>query len=141
MVGRAPLASLLRRAHAQRYELATKRGVGDALGRNLRLDRTSVAIVGVAPRGFEGEFAGNPPDFWLPLGAQPAVSGPGRSSLRTRNTSWLNVMARLRPGVTAAQAQAGMQPLLESLRADLRVDAQNGELVFEKARAREPAAV
>ena len=37
-------------------------------------------------------------------------------------------MARLRPGVTAAQAQAGMQPLLESLRADLRVDSQNDYL-------------
>jgi predicted permease len=103
-------------------------GRADALGRDLRLERTSLAIVGVAPQGFEGEFAGNPPDFWLPLGAQPAVSGPGRSSLHTRNTSWLDVMARLRPDVTAAQAQAGMQPLLESLRADLRVDSQNDYL-------------
>jgi predicted permease len=103
-------------------------GRDDALGKNLRLERTSLAIVGVAPQGFEGEFAGNPPDFWLPLGAQPAIAGPGGSSLHTRNTSWLDVMGRLRPGVTAAQAQAGMQPLLESLHADLRVDSQNDYL-------------
>jgi predicted permease len=103
-------------------------GRGDVLGKDLRLDKTSLAIVGVAPQVFEGEFAGSPPDFWLPLGAQPAVSGPGGSSLHTRNTSWLDVMGRLRPGVTAAQAQAGMQPLLASLRADLRVDAQNDYL-------------
>jgi predicted permease len=103
-------------------------GRDDALGRNLRLDGASLTIVGVAPPGFEGEFAGNPPDFWIPLGAQPALSAGGGSTLHTRNVSWLDVMARLRPGVTAAQAQAGMQPLLESLRADLRVDSQNDYL-------------
>ena len=51
-------------------------------------------------------------------------------------------MARLRPGVTAAQAQAGMQPLLESLRADLRVDPQNdylGAITIEPAAAVSPA--
>ena len=103
-------------------------GRDDALGKDLHLEKTSLAIVGVAPQGFEGEFADNPPDFWLPLGAQPAVSGPGRSFLNTRNTSWLNVIGRLRPGVSAGQARADMQPLLESLRADLRVDAQNDYL-------------
>src|SRR4030095_2139374 len=92
---------------------------------------------GVAPPGFEGEVAGSPPDFWVPLGVQPALSAGGRSSLHTRNVSWLDVMARLRPGVTAAQARAGMPPLLESLRADLRVDAQNdylGAIAIEPGR-------
>ena len=103
-------------------------GRDDALGKNLHVDGTSLAIVGVAPPGFEGEFAGSAPAFWLPLGAQPAVAGPGRSALGTRNVSWLEVMGRLRPGVTAAQARAGMAPLLDSLRADLRVDAQNDYL-------------
>jgi predicted permease len=103
-------------------------GRDDALGRNLRLDGASLIIVGVAPLGFEGEFAGNPPDFWIPLGAQPALSAGGGSTLHTRNVSWLDIMARLRSGVTAAQAQAAMQPLLESLRADLRVDSQNDYL-------------
>ena len=103
-------------------------GRDDALGRNLRLDGASLTIVGVAPPGFAGEIAGNPPDFWIPLGAQPALATGGGSTLHTRNVSWLDVMARLRPGVTAAQAQAGMQPLLESLRADLRVDAKNDYL-------------
>jgi predicted permease len=103
-------------------------GRDDALGKNLRVGEASLAIVGVAPPGFGGEFAGNPPDFWIPLGAQPALTAGEGSTLHTRNVSWLDVMARLRPGVTAAQAQAEMQPLLESLRADLRVDSQNDYL-------------
>ncbi len=103
-------------------------GRDDDLGGNVRLNGASLTIVGVAPPGFEGEFAGSSPDFWIPLGAQPALSAGGGSTLHTRNVSWLEVLARLRPGVTAAQAQAGMQPLLESLRADLRVDSQNDYL-------------
>ena len=103
-------------------------GRDDALGGILRLNGASLTIVGIAPPGFEGEFAGSLPDFWIPLGAQPVLSAGGGSTLHTRNVSWLEVMARLRPGVTAAQAQTGMQPLLESLRADLRVDSQNDYL-------------
>jgi predicted permease len=103
-------------------------GRDDALGKNLRLDGTSLTIVGVAPRGFAGEFSDSPPDVWLPLGTQPVLSGGRGSTLETRNVSWLAVMGRLRPGVTKAQAQAAMPPLLESLRADLRVDAQNDYL-------------
>ena len=103
-------------------------GRDEALGGILRLNGASLTIVGIAPPGFEGEFAGSLPDFWIPLGAQPVLSAGGGSTLHTRNVSWLEVMARLRPGVTAAQAQTGMQPLLESLRADLRVDSQNDYL-------------
>ena len=103
-------------------------GSETALGKTLRLETTTLAIIGVAPEGFEGEFTGNSPDFWVPLGAQPAIAGPGRSSLHTRNVSWLDVMGRLRRGVTAARAQAEMLPLLDSLRAELRVDPQSDYL-------------
>ena len=51
-----------------------------------------------------------------------------------RRAGW-DVMGRLRPGVSAAQAQAGMRPLLESLRADLHVDAQNDYLRSDRHRA------
>ena len=98
------------------------------IGRGLRLGTISFTIVGVAPPTFQGEHVGETPDFWLPLVLQPALSRPGRSQLHTRNVSWLNVIGRLHPGTNASQAQSGMQPLLESLRADLRVDAQNDYL-------------
>ena len=98
------------------------------LGRNLRLEKTALEIVGVAPPGFRGEYDGDPPDLWLPLATQAVISAPRRSFLKTRNVSWLGVMGRLRPGIGAARAQAGMAPLLESLRADLHVDPQNDYL-------------
>ncbi len=103
-------------------------GGRDVVGRELRLETISLTIVGVAPRAFHGEHVGETPDFWLPLVVQPALSRPERSQLHTRNVSWLNVIGRLRLGTNASQAQSGMPPLLESLRADLRVDAQNDYL-------------
>ena len=103
-------------------------GRADVIGRELRIEGISFTIVGVAPRAFQGEYVDTAPDFWMPLVVQPALSGPRNSQLRTRNVSWLSVIGRLRPGTNASQAQSAMQPLLESLRAALRVDAQNDYL-------------
>ena len=100
----------------------------DVIGRELRLETISLTVVGVAPRTFEGEYVGTVPDFWLPLSVQPALSRPERSQLHTRNVSWLSVIGRLGPGTNTSEARSGMQPLLESLRADLHVDGQNDYL-------------
>jgi predicted permease len=82
--------------------------------------------VGVVPAAFRGEYEGDPPDTWLPLTTQALISR--RSFLNTRNASWLGILGRLRPGLNVQAAQAEMRPLLESLRRDLHIDAQNDYL-------------
>jgi predicted permease len=101
-------------------------GNADALGKELHLERGAFQIIGVAPAGFRGEYDGDPPDLWLPLTTQAVISQ--RSFLNTRNASWLGILGRLRPGLSVQAAQAEMRPLLESLRRDLHVDAQNDYL-------------
>src|SRR5207302_8081524 len=98
----------------------------DALGRELHLEKSAFEIVGVAPSGFRGEYGGDAPEVWLPLATQAGISR--RSFLNTRNASWLGILGRLRPGLSVQAAQAEMRPLLESLRSDLHVDAQNDYL-------------
>ncbi len=97
-------------------------GRRDVIGKTLRLGNGSFQVVGVAAPGFEGEYyyGETRPEFWLPLSAQPMVMK--ESFLHRRNLSWLGAIARLRPGVSVTQAQAGMGPLLAALRADLHVD-------------------
>jgi predicted permease len=104
-------------------------GRADAVGSKLRLERTSLEIVGVASPRFHGEYqngAENYPRFWTPLSEQPDLNA--NSYLDTRNTSWLGAVGRLRPGVSLQQARAGARPLLEALHADLHVDGQNDYL-------------
>ncbi len=74
----------------------------DALGRLLRVNGVALTVVGVAPRGFFGETPGESPDVYASL----ALQRP--QGLTERGFSWLYLMGRLKPGATAAQAQASL---------------------------------
>jgi putative ABC transport system permease protein len=72
------------------------------LGRDIRLDGAGCTVIGVMPRGFAfppGEV--DPVELWAPLQLDPAKPG-GRAS------HYLNVLGRLRPGTTRAQASGEM---------------------------------
>jgi predicted permease len=80
----------------------------DALGTTLTVREVPLTIVGVMPPGFIGESGGQQPDFWLPLQLQPIVQ-PGSDWLHDAppdKLMWLHVFGRLKPGVTAARAEA-----------------------------------
>jgi predicted permease len=73
------------------------------LGRTIDVNGRPVTVVGVAPRGFTGPEL-EPVDLWLPVSYAQASSSP--TWYTKRNTYWLQVIGRLKPGVTAAQAGA-----------------------------------
>jgi len=43
---------------------------------------------------------------------------PGSDDLEDRRSSWLNIIARLKPGISREQAEAGINPLWSAIRAD-----------------------
>jgi len=77
------------------------------VGKTMLIGRASFHIVGVAPAGFRGVVVGMDVDAWLPLSMQ-AQALPGHDYLTPRDTLWLQVMARLKPGVPRETAQAGV---------------------------------
>jgi len=80
----------------------------DVLGKSITVRHAALTIIGVAPRGFVGETAGQQPDLWVPVRMQPAVL-PGENWLHDtppEKAMWLHVFGRLRPGVTPARAEA-----------------------------------
>ena len=87
------------------YNLWRRRFGGDPniVGRTLPLGDSGATVVGVMPRSFRlPEWA----ELWMPLGAIPAGD---RAVIEKRgNHADSRVIARLRPGVSAAQAQAAM---------------------------------
>jgi len=81
------------------------------IGKAVDLNGAIFTIVGVAPREFFGERVQTPPDFWLPLTGQPQVL-QRESWLAKRDVYWLNLMGRLKPGVTLQRAQATLNTQL-----------------------------
>lgn len=89
---------------------------GDAaiLSRALTIDGVSFAVVGVMPEGFFGPEVGRAFDVAVPFGTEPLVRG-GDSVLDRRSTWWLNVLFRLGPGQSIADAEQALravQPLV-----------------------------
>jgi putative ABC transport system permease protein len=73
-------------------------GGGKVLGKVLDFDGTRVTVIGVMPRGFA--FPTKDTEFWAPLLV--------REPAKTRGGFWLQMVARLKPGVTPEQAQSEM---------------------------------
>jgi predicted permease len=87
-------------------------GVTEAIGKRLMVDRVSFTIVGVTSPQFFGIDVGRSTDIMVPLNAH-ALHPNGNRDLDQRSMWWLEIMGRLKPGQTIAQAEAilqGVQP-------------------------------
>jgi putative ABC transport system permease protein len=81
------------------------------VGRSIRLNNQPVTVVGIGPRGFNGEAGAISTDFWLSI-SSVGVGGPFRvANLDRREDHWYNVKARLAPGVGFAEARGALQSL------------------------------
>jgi predicted permease len=74
-------------------------------------------VVGIAPPGFRSFVVGVAPDVFAPMMMKPQIT-PGWNDLEERRSRWLNIIGRLKPGITAAQGETGLAPLWHSLRED-----------------------
>jgi len=69
-------------------------------------------VAGVAPPGFFGDrVISNPPDFWMPLAAEPLIEG-ANSSLKQVDEAWLYTLGRVRPGVDIGALQVKLSTVL-----------------------------
>ena len=91
-------------------------GDPEVVGREVVLNGHAYTIVGVAPRGFRGTAPVVDVAMWVPM-MQIAQIMPGAAgALEARGRSFMNVQARLRPGVTVQQARDRMETLTAQLR-------------------------
>ncbi len=101
------------------------------IGAQILVDDVPLTIIGVAPRGFFGLQVGFRPDIWLPVAEEPAIHHPSRIG-----GGGLHLMARLKPGVSFAQARAEMSVLFQwtiDERARSSTDPLMRQLRFEMA--------
>jgi predicted permease len=82
-------------------------GAPDVVGRQLQLNGVTVTVIGVTPSGFIGVNGLVGPDLWLPFGlGEQLQPGEWQASVSDRAKAMLQGVARLRRGVTIAQARA-----------------------------------
>ena len=108
------------------------------IGRTLRMDGVAVTIVGVGPAGHNGSInIGVVTDFWLPISSLPALGAPPRVLERRPEEAPFFVKARLRNGVSVAQAQAAMRILGARLASEYpKEDPGKGIAVFAASAVR-----
>ena len=74
-------------------------------------------VLGVASPNFHSVVMGDTPDLFVPMTMKAEVR-PGITDLLDRTSRWLTIVGRLQPGLTRKQAEAGINPLWYSIRAD-----------------------
>jgi putative ABC transport system permease protein len=100
------------------------------IGRTLRLDGETVTVIGVMPAEFGDREAWGSADLIRPMAFSDAESA-------MRGNHYLDVFARLKPGVTLAQANAGLTVLATRLReTHPETNTDIGFRAMEMARAR-----
>lgn len=88
----------------------------DIVGRQLRLNNVVVTVIGVVPPGFIGVNGLVGPELWLPLRmAEQLLPNEMRAAVTDRSKPLLQGIARVKPGVTVAQAQANVAALATTL--------------------------
>jgi putative ABC transport system permease protein len=85
------------------------------VGQMLDINGHPFQIVGVAAPGFQSAIWGSPADLWVPITMKPVLT-PEWDELNEHSSRWLNILGRLKPGETRAEAQVGLAPLWHALR-------------------------
>ena len=77
------------------------------VGNSVTLDKRAFTVVGVMPAKFRFPLVAESDRIWIPLVHDPLFG----NWMARRGGHWLQVMARLKPGVTMAQAQADLDAI------------------------------
>jgi predicted permease len=85
------------------------------VGKAVNLNGVNFTVVGIAPPEFTGTVPGITPDVYVPVMMQGQVSPSWKMDPlfgpRSRNLSWLEVLGRLKPGISREQAASAMTVL------------------------------
>jgi predicted permease len=85
------------------------------VGSPITLNGRSFTVIGVAPASFTGVDVGFAPDMWLPVSMHQWARPAGDFWFESRRALLMNIIARLKPGVSMSEAQAQMRTIAKQL--------------------------
>jgi predicted permease len=92
----------------------------NVLGMTVNVKGVPFTVIGVSAEGFEGTEPGHSMDFWIPLQNRVEFNvlgnAPNQGKLYQQDQTWwcLQLLGRLAPGVSRAQALAQLQNMFQS---------------------------
>ncbi len=91
------------------YSYWQRRFGGDPaiVGQKVRVNGMPMTVVGISASGFHSIDRGNEVDLRIPMAMRDALT-PGWPRLSDRFSAWLNIVARVKPGLSPRQAEAGV---------------------------------
>jgi predicted permease len=96
-------------------------------GKTISINGRPVTVIGVLPQDFYGIEPGSPPDVWITLSNYASQLLIDDYNITESKVWWLGIIARTKPGVTAAAARAELSVLfhqaLHSQEPGLKADA------------------
>ncbi len=106
--GAPPVATITHQHWTRRFDRNP-----NIVGKAILINKKPFTIVGVTPEGFAGTLdVTRSPDFTLPFAVEPLLGGE-RSDLARPAFLWVNMMGRLRPGVSREQVIADLTPAMQ----------------------------
>jgi predicted permease len=90
------------------------------VGRTVQMNRHAFTILGVTPPHFRGAELEYQADLWIPVVDQQQIEGS--SGLEDRNQRGQEIVGRLKPGVTVAQAESDLSAIAADLKKTYPVD-------------------
>jgi putative ABC transport system permease protein len=87
------------------------------LNQSISVNGHPFTVIGVTRPGFHSVVGGDYPAIFTPMMMKPEIT-PGMNNLEERRAQWLNIVGRLKPGIKREPAQAGIDPLWHSIRAE-----------------------
>jgi putative ABC transport system permease protein len=85
------------------------------VGQGLELDGRSVTVVGVMPASFRFPLQLESPSLWKTTAAELIAADGSPGMVQQRGAHFMEMIGRLKPGVTAAQAQANLDTIAANL--------------------------
>lgn len=85
------------------------------IGSNITINGRQFTVIGVASANFTGIDVGVAPDLWVPMSMHGWVLPGGDLWFEMRRALSINLVARLKAGVTLAQAEAQMKTVARQL--------------------------
>jgi predicted permease len=86
----------------------------DPLGQKITLNSVPLTIIGIATPDYNGIALEQPTDVWVPVLMHRLLAKS--KSIESRKDGFLSVLGRIKPGVSAAQAEAGMDLLAQQIK-------------------------